>query len=223
MVNVVMLTQDRYRLVEQAISSLYRTTPESEFSLTCLDDGSQDFRAKRVLHSYDHHRNFSLIEVTNSNHVLAHLKNIAIGYSRLRFGTGEYLLTVDNDVCFTPGWLPRMTEALTHYPDIILGGARHPFHQVNQEHVWWDETDAVAGTSQMMTWATWNRFRPLRGNASGVCQSEDHEFCQRVRAGDGRCGYIHEPAILDCGITQTDGQMSPGGDVKVRVDGVYYE
>jgi GT2 family glycosyltransferase len=221
MVNVVLLTRNRHKLVAQAVDSLYRTTPEKDFSLVILDDGSDDFRAKRVL-SFER-KNYSLMEVRNSNHVLAKLKNIAIGYSRTRFGAGDYLLVCDNDVCFLPDWLPRMTEAISTSGRIILGGARHPFHQINKEWVGWDETDAVAGTSQMMPWKVWNHLRPLRGSAAGVCQSEDFEFCQRAIAEGWRCGYMHEPAILDCGITNSDGKPSPGADVKPRVDGIYYE
>ncbi len=223
MVNVVMLTRNRYRLLSQALESLYRTTSEKEFTICCFDDGSDDFRAVRVLHSYLDRRNFTLLEAHNSGHVLAKMKNIAIGWSRSRFGAGDYLLTCDNDVCFQPAGMPRMIEILRENPDIVLGGARHPFHQVNEEHDGWDETDAVAGTSQMMTWNMWDRFRPLRGTATGVCASEDFEFCQRVRAAGGRCGYIREPAVLDCGISQTDGTPSPGADVKPRVEGVWYE
>lgn len=222
MVNVVLLTRNRHKLLAQAVDSLYRTTPEKDFSLVILDDGSDDFRAKRVL-SFER-KNYSLLEVRNSNHVLAKLKNIAIGYSRSRFGAGDHLLICDNDCCFLPDWLPRMTSIIgPNGCGLILGGARHPYHGVNVAHELWDETDAVAGTSQMMTWSHWNQFRPLRGNAPGTCQSEDFEFCQRARETGYLCGYIREPAILDCGITQTDGMLSPGADVKPRVDGVYYE
>ncbi len=224
MVNICMLSCNRYKLLTQALESLYRNTDESEFTLCIADDDSSDFRTSRVLHQYaDDHSNLSLIELTNSNHVLAQMKNIAIGYSRLRFGAGQYLLICDNDCCVLPGGLSRMTDILRVCPDIILGGARHPFHQINRANELWDETDAVAGTSQMMRWETWNRFRPLRGNAAGTLQSEDWNLCQRAAVNGYMCGYIREPAILDCGITQTDGSPSIGADVKPRVAGVYYE
>lgn len=242
MTNIVMLSKDRPRLLRQAIESLYANTPAKDFNLTVVDDDSQDFRTKKYLRSLTH-RNFCLLEVQNSGHVLAQLKNLGVFYSRQRFGfksstphhayDGDYLGIFDNDVCFFPDWLPKLISAIER-SDFgegrkidLLGGCRHPFHGIN--NLWGDDgyieqTDAVAGYSHFMRWTTWRKFGPYPLNcASGIGQSEDFWFSQQIIKAGNKVGYINPPVLAHCGITDSNGNPAIGSDQFARAAGVLYE
>lgn len=233
MINCILLTRDRPKLLRQALVTLYDTTPLDAFNLVIVDDGTAHLDALLTIDSYANKPNCSVLYIANGNHVLAAAKNLGVQWSQARFGRGDYLLLLDNDCCFMPGWYNRMAAAVANskwIPPLVLGGARHPFHQpISVNHSWmnnergWIQVDAVAGTSQMMKWDTWDTYGPLEGNAPGTCQSEDFAFCQKITKAGRRVGYVNSPCILDCGITQTDGKPSPGADVKPRQTGVYFE
>ncbi len=232
MTSVVMIGRGRLRLTAQAIESLYANTNRDEFNLVFMHDcpPDEDYRVSKYLRSLTH-KNFSLVQIHNSGHILARLKNLGAYHSRLRFEMGDNLLLCDNDTYFLKGWNDRMSNILKMFHPLkcaVLGGQRHPFHGVppsptQEQFLGWSAADAVAGTSQMMRWSVWGEFGPLIGNAPGACQSEDFAFCQKLKHAGYGVGYIDDPAILDCGITQTDGSPSPGSEVKPRVQGVIYE
>ncbi len=225
MINIVMLTRDRPRLLRQSLVTLYENTPHDAFNLCLVDDWSTDPTALNIISAFNEYENFWWASTPPAGHVLADCKNFGVEQSEARFGRGDYLLLCDNDVCFLPGWhriLPPLSSQAA-----VVGGARHPYHAVNSRHRTRDGylelTDAVAGTSQLMLWSIWDTYGPLQGNAPGVCQSEDFAFCQRIVADGLFVGYSAPACILDCGITNSDGQPSPGADVKPRVEGVYYQ
>jgi len=111
-----------------------------------------------------------------------------------------------------------------------MGGQNHPFHQPTSAQ--WilgngklvKEYSAIAGTSHMMTWETWNEYGPQVETQPGVGASEDFEYCQRIRKAGYRVGAIWPAVIIDTGITQTGDTPSPGADIKAKnkVPGVVY-
>lgn len=221
-----MLTHNRPRLLRQALVTLYANTPHDAFTLVIADDNSTDPSAICLLDKAPAHHNCIVLRAPDDSHVLARAKNAGVAKSREIFVQGNYLLLCDNDVAFLPGWHTSMTRTLATNPRLaVVGGQQHPYHQFSDKFWSYGITDAVAGTSQLMHRAIWNSFGPLEGNAPGVCQSEDFAFCQKITkdARDFHVGYMLEPCILDCGITQTDGKPSPGADVKPRVAGILYE
>lgn len=230
MTSIVIITRDRYRLIAQTIDSLYANTPNDQFNLTVVDDSSSDFRCSRLLRLINR-PNYSLLEVSNSGHTLSQLKNIGVAWSEQRWGRGDWLCITDNDVHFMEGWLERMIGVSSHSPAkfSLFGGQHHPFHSPTQTIgigtvVTVTEHDCLAGTHWFMPWSTWDTYGPFdRTTAPGVCQSEDYAFTQRIRADGGRIGVTSPACVIDCGITQTDGKLSPGAELKVRVAGVYYE
>lgn len=221
-VNVCLLVHNRLRLTQQAVESLSATTPADAYTLAVLDDDSSDFRIGRYLSSLHH---AATLRVLNSTHVLSQLKNTLVAWSEQVYGRADYLLLIDNDVCFLPGWLDTMLEAYKAgqlEQVALLGGQRHPFHQAKYDLTkLWIETDAVAGTSWFLSWSRWRPFD--RSSAPGVCQSEDFAWCQQAKQEGLRVGYTAEDCILDCGITQTDGKAAPGAELKRRMQGVLYE
>lgn len=197
MTNICILMRGRLRLSRQALESLYANTPEKDFICTVVSDSEEDFRVTRLLHSYLDHKNFALLEVSNSGHVLAQLKNLAVGWSSQRFGRGDWLYISDGDVYFCPGWLEKLTEiaSQTEREDFRLwGGQIHPFHQplkpVNEQQFVWRAVDGkmtehaiLDGPSWLMRWKTWNEYGPFsRRNEPGPCRSEEYPFCQRLTA-----------------------------------------
>jgi hypothetical protein len=77
-------------------------------------------------------KNFSLLEVANSGHVLSQLKNLGMAWSEQRWGRGDWLYFSDNDVWFSPGWLEKLTVAAEKTEPLgfrLWGGQVHPFHK----------------------------------------------------------------------------------------------
>lgn len=226
MVNVVMLIKGRLRLTRQALESLYSHTPAEQFNCTVVNDSEEDFRVTRLLQEYTHHRNFSLLQVANSGHVLAQLKNLGVGWSSQRFGRGDWLHLGDGDVCFMPEWLEKMmtmAEATEGSDFRLWGGQVHPFHQPIASVPGMTEHDILDGPSWFMRWSTWRNFS--RRNAPGPCQSEEYPWCARLVADGGRIGVITPHVVIHTGLTNTDGEDAPGRRDREAVipDGVIAE
>jgi GT2 family glycosyltransferase len=231
MTNIVLTVRDRYRLTKQTLESLYQHTNPAEFNLVVVDDGSEDFRTRRLVDSLGK-ANAAVVELRHSTHVLAEVKNLGVYWSERRFGRGDWLYLSDNDVYFKPGWLTRLTEAAEgteEWDFLIWGGQAHPFHHQIPGEVPYNKRlavgqyDCLAGTSWLMRWSTWDKFGPLTGTTPGVCKGEDWAFTERIRAAGGRIGVVHPHVVLDCSLTQSDGNPAPGADLKPREPGVWYE
>jgi len=224
MTNIVVLCYERYRLTVQCIESIRKNTKPDEYTLTLVDDDSKDFRVRNFLRDQALYnpKNTTLLEVSNSRHCLGALKNLGVRHSELTFGRGEFLCILDNDVCVFPGWLDTLNEDDPNGSEVVLlGGVRHPFHGVNKEHEGWVETDAVAGYCHHFPWGWWDTCGPYDANASGIGQSEDFAFCQRLRE-YGPVGYCNPPVMAHCGITDSTGKPIAGAELIERVPGVLY-
>ncbi len=225
-----MTVKDRPSLTHQALWSLHNNT-KGDWSLVLVNDGS-DQPTQDILKMFAaaYPSKVCLIHVGPDRYesgVIGKLKNLGVDVSINAFGQNEWLYLSDNDVFFTEGWDKLLiSTANTFYPlgFRLFGGQNHPFHEPvgNLQFRGFHEYLAVAGTSWLMKFATWHIFGPLDGNAKGVQQSEDTAFCNRIRTQGYKVGAMNPPAVLDTGITQTDGQPSVGADVKRRVLGVKF-
>lgn len=231
-VNIVMLVRDRYRLTKQAIESLYAHTDNSAFSLCLVNDESEDFRVCNFMRGWSHtHSNCSVVEISNSWHVLSQAKNLGVYWSEQRFGRGDWLCICDNDTYYLNEWLRIMIDRAEYSEKIsfrLWGGQAHPFHTpiANPADDGLTEHDCLAGTHWFMRWETWDIYGPFeRTTAAGVCQSEDYAFTQSMRKLGARIGVIQPEVVIDTGITQTDGKPSPGADLKRErmIEGILYE
>lgn len=243
MTNIVMLCRGRLRLSEQALNSLFANTDPDTFNLTVVSDSEDDFRITRLLRSIQR-KNFMLIEVSGSSHVLSQLKNTGVAASEQRFGRGDWLYLSDNDVWFSPGWLEKLTTFGACFEPNgyrLFGGQIHPFHQpVNTEayrEFTCTEHQILDGPSWLMRWRTWDKYGPFdRTTAPGVCQSEEYPFCQRLLnwklehddargvMAPARIGAIRPFVVEHTGIRQTDGKLAPGAEERMKnaVPGVLY-
>jgi len=227
MINVVMIARNRPNLTRQAVVSLYSHTSPGSFNLTLVDDQSDDLIEVES-------PNACVLRIGRSNGVVSKIKNLGVYWSEHYFGRGQFLYMSDNDVYFQPNWFDHLIHAGIHHGTEyrLIGGQNHPFHQpVGRQDALSTilsipirEYGAVAGTSWLMNWDTWDKYGPLEeSGAPGVGQSEDHAFCQKIRADGYKVGAVWPHVVIDTGITQTDGQLSPGHEHKKRVEGVVYE
>lgn len=203
MTNIVMVVKDRLRLTQQALMSLRLSTVWDSYTLTLVDDASQDFRVMRLLDSQcEKYSNTRLVRIQWSDGVVSRAKNLGVYWSEQCFGRGDWLYLSDNDVYFRAGWLDWLVEgANVTEPDgfALWGGQVHPFHsplrtQVNEmlrsspikDPFQVDEHGILDGPSWLMRWRTWDLCGPFDSNtAPGVCQSEEYPFCQRVQVRGG--------------------------------------
>lgn len=225
-INIVMLVKDRPRLTLQALTSLVKNT-DVDYNVTIIDDGSA-YETRDMLGLFGKLGSVAVLRNETSKGITGQVRNLGVYWAERYWGRGDYLYLSDNDVYFRPNWASKMIAVYDGQLNAgleVLGGVRHPYHQPLHLHEGgWAETDAVAGYSQLMNWAVWVDNGPLDAHAPGVCQSEDHQFCQRILTGGGKVGYMIDPVIIDCGLTNTDGKPATGYEVKqVGEAGVYYE
>ncbi len=175
--------------------------------------------------------NTSVISLTPPCNVTGRLKNLGAYWSEKQFGRGEWLLFIDDDVAFLPGWLEQMTRAMSLIKRVwLLGGNRHPYHGVNETYPTYDPnwrtyievTDAVAGYSMLMRWGTFDEYGPFDAHAKGIAQSEDYAFARRIVKDGGKAGYIHPPVLYHTGITNSSGQPATGAEKIERKEGILY-
>lgn len=232
-------------LTKQAIRSLFKNTDPDSYTLTVLDDGSDEETA-------------TLLRCLTVGDPVCHLvrndqpsgvggaRNRCIAESEQHFGRGDYLYLSDNDVVFTPGWLEKLTRAYSlasqcRTPFRVIGGYAHPYngtvgepiHLVRCEHgvnsglvatedsVCIHEKYAVDGVSWLLDWNTWYSYGKFCDNVTDRRSSEDHEWCQRVRREGYGVGVVYPHVVLNCGKTDSWGGTIPGADVAIKeVEGV---
>lgn len=221
-VNIVLLVSDRPRLTQQSIISLVSNTPKDLYNLTVIDDGNQRFPIEQYLDA-------TTLKIYKSKHITGQARNLGVYWAEKYWGRGDYLYLSDNDVFFTPGWLPKLIDALewghSHLNVQLIGGWNHLFLQP-KDNLQWTGTqnsnvalsmhDAITGASQLMHWNTWDKYSPLDAHAVGVGQSEDYAFCQKIIKDGGKVASIYPRVVLNCGITNTFKQPSPGADLMLQ-------
>jgi GT2 family glycosyltransferase len=238
-VNITMLVKNRLKLTDQSLHSLFAHTPQDQFNLTILDDGSDDFRVKRVLSSYTCKPNVALIQIWGSGGVTATLRNLSVQASESIFGRGEYLYLSDNDVYFTEDWLTKLKDTVTmasraRYMIGLAGGQAHIYHLPTTTLVdsggkeYATLREMLDGPSWLMPWSVWDKFGPLIAGAPGPCQGEDVDFCQRIRAAKLEILVPTPQVVRHTGLTNSDGKPAPGAQQRAALarlenEGVWYE
>jgi len=228
-VNIVMLAHNRETLTRQALMTLYDNTPNDLFNLTFVDDGSAITQKVNV--PAEGSSNSCTLRIEDSKGITGQARNLGIYWAEKYWGRGDYLYLSDNDMYFTPGWLEKLIAASNEvclWKFAVIGGWNHPFLQPKSTEgthgfsismssgnsIW--EHDAVAGASQLMRWSVWDKYGPLDAHAVGVGQSEDWKFCQDIIKDGGRVGSVYPRVVLNCGITNSFGNPSPGADVMLK-------
>lgn len=224
MTNICMIAKDRPRLTQQALDSL-TAKPSSLYNLTLIDDGSLP-----EAHQYYSHNKVT-VRLSSSKGIVGFVRNLSIKIAEQYWGRGDFLYLSDNDIFFKPYWLEQMVQTLELVESSgvkVLGGARHPYHGVNQSLVCGNGssvsiTDAVAGYSHLMRWETWDKYGPFDAHQLGVGMSEDFAFCQKIVKDGGYVGYIESPVLVNCGLTNSLGQPAVGSEAFPRIEGLIQE
>lgn len=211
-----MMVRDRPRLTKQALKSLHASRYE-DARVTILDDRSLDETQTWLLNwgdacGADLLRNDRLMGT-------GELRNLVIGSVREQ---GEFLYLSDNDVFFKQGWLEtliRCYEFAEKEGFRVLGAYNHPFHhptstRYTQDAYAINEVNALALQSMLMRWETWDKYGPFcETPVDKVCQSEDVDFTNRLKADGGRIGVVSPALIVSTGITNTFGEHIPGWEL----------
>lgn len=220
MTNITMLAATRPRLLKQALESMG-------------DLSGATITIKDARDNYDIVMNWlrgtpsTYISYTDTKTPLGTgpARNQAVRDSVKTFGRGTHLYLSDDDVYFLqPDWLQVLTEAYAEASDVhgfaVLAAYNHPFNRpcappIRLQRRWnVNEVYAVATQSMLMSWEVWDRFGPFCDTSAGmVCQSEDVDFCNRIRAAGLKVGVISPPLLVNTGITNSFGQKIPGWEL----------
>jgi hypothetical protein len=236
MTNITMLVHDRWKVTEQALNSLFANT--QEYTLTVIDDASTDpnwhLLIQTLLPEYETTALHNDTTLGTGN-----ARNQSVLESFRAFGRGDYLYLTDNDCYFLPDWLDNLIEAYEHAHKLgfrVLGAYNHPYNAqairayptrltLDPRQFELRENHALGGMmSYLMTWATWDEFGPFVSTPPGaVRQSEDFEFCQRIRSVGYKVGCIYPHLVINTGRTDSFGQQAVGAECVPDVDGVIVE
>lgn len=224
MVNVTMLCANRPRLLKQALDSIGDL---SDATVYIRDAGMNENVGEIALGwtktKSRHHTTRYFRASTPCGTGPA--RNQAVDAIDFRFGRGDYLYLSDDDVYWTrPDWLKVLIEAYAEaskYGFKVVGAYNHPFNgPIDGEHrVRTKEREvypvyAVASQSMLMSWDVWDEFGPFCDTPAGkVCQSEDVDFCNKIRAAGYKVGVISPALLVNTGITNSFGEHIPGWEM----------
>lgn len=220
-VNFTMLAHSRPRLTRQTLNSL--GNPELMNVTIMSHNASEEVNnvvSGWLTGEYDAHW-FKNNEQIGTGEA----RNRVVEKSQEVFGRGDYLTLSDNDCFYHRGWLALLIAAyevawLSGYR--IIGAGNHPFHRpvstlrVNDGLVV-NEVLALASQSMLMRWEVWSEFGPMCKTPAGkVCQSEDVDLSNRIRAAGYKVGVISPALMVNTGITNSFGEKIPGWEAVLK-------
>ncbi len=214
MTNITMLVANRPQLTRQALDSIGDL---SEATIAIRDAGMNE-EVGSIVETWCALREHTVPFYSPEPLGTGPARNEVIKASEDSFGRGDYLYLSDDDVCFLrPDWLAALIRAYEKAWGQgfgALGAYNHPF---NQPVSWWGdvyEVYALATQSMLMRWEVWDEFGPFCQTPAGkVCQSEDVDFSNRVRAKGYKVGVIAPPLLVNCGITNSFGEKIVGWEL----------
>lgn len=223
MLNVVMTTCDRLPLLQQSLRTIFGVTREN-LSLVLVDD-SHDPKTVDWIMKYKSNVHFSYSRNPMPGCIGA-AKNHGVGMIPLA-ERGDYLYISDSDTYYTYGWDVALTQVYRQYAGQcpLIGGWNHPYLQPMQrlgQHLIHGKLcelksyDAIAGVSWLLSWDAWDKYGPFAANALGPRQSEDWEFCQRIRVDWKQVGAVSPWPVLHTGLTDSRGKRAPGSEIYAK-------
>lgn len=220
MVNITLLCANRPRLLKQALDSIGDL---SDATVTIRDAGMND-EVGHIIEEWCDPRENTLPFWTNLPRGTGPARNEVIKWSEKDFGRGSHLYLSDDDVKWLePDWLKILTTAYDEawqHGFRVIGGYNHPFNRPFAPSIRlgsrWNvnEVYALASQSMLMSWEVWDEFGPFCDTPAGkVCQSEDVDFSNRIRAAGYKVGVISPALLVNTGITNSFGEHIPGWEL----------
>jgi hypothetical protein len=220
MTNICMLAATRPRLLKQALDSL----GDVSNATVSIRDAGMNEEVRDIGHRWYSGAAGALWHRARAPLVgTGPARNYIISISEEKFGRGDYLYLSDDDVYFLqPDWLVTLMTAYSYAFEMgfrIIGCYNHPFNRPIKTYRLpnrWsiNEVYALASQSMFMHWSVWDEFGPFCDTPAGkVCQSEDVEMCNRIRATGARVGVISPPLLVNTGITNSFGEHIPGWEL----------
>lgn len=227
-VNTTFLVRDRLSLTKQTLDSFKAACVPANVSgnVTILDDRSGP-ETSAFLKSWAEGMHCRIVR-NDEPLGTGELRNLVINECRKHwtgYQSGEYLNILDNDIYIPSGkslWvetLVRCYEFAWNLGFRVLGAYNHPFHQPIAMTYMPDahaihELTALATQSMLMRWEVWDTYGPFcQTPVDKVCQSEDVDFTNRIRAAGFKIGVVSPALIASTGITNTFGEHIPGWEL----------
>lgn len=219
---IILITRNRFKLLQQTVSTLIKNTPKELYDLIIVDDGSEP-ECVSYLTGLKAGGSVSDLILTNFGSP-SKCRNLGAEIARKK--GYEYLYHTDNDMYFLPGWLEECIKISKNYPyPVIIGAYCHPFMQANNEKRLYLDTkndirediatvDAVSGNSWFIS--TEDYFKYGLHETEGIMASEDWEMCQRIRKDYKFVVRLVPHKVLHCGITNSRKEPSVGADIMLE-------
>lgn len=123
-VTIVVVPRERFSCTQESLESIYEHT-DFPFKLIYVD-GNSPAKVRRYLEAKAQEKNF---EIIRTNYYLSpnHARNIGFSYVDTK-----YLVFVDNDVIFSPGWLKALVTCAEETGATVVGPLmceKKPIHQ----------------------------------------------------------------------------------------------
>jgi hypothetical protein len=230
MTNISMLVANRPRLTKQALASI----GDLSGATVTIRDAGMNPEVLKICRDWAVGRPAMILSGSEAIGT-GPARNSVIGTAGLV--RGDYLYLSDDDVYWkNPNWLAILTrayEAAWKFGYRVLAAYNHPFNGPIQgeSRIICDEFSvypvyAVATQSMLMRWEVWDEFGPFCDTPAGkVCQSEDVDFCNRIRAAGYKVGVISPALLVNTGITNSFGEKIVGWELvkKEAPEGIIVE
>jgi GT2 family glycosyltransferase len=222
MTNITLLCANRPRLLKQALDSIGDLSDVH----VAIRDAGMNPEVLQIIKDWGKDKNCYLT-TTPDKIGTGEARNRVIGMSRM-CAQGKYLYLGDDDVFFLrPDWLNVLIAAYEQAWEFgyrVLTAYAHPYngpiagevihvpaagHECGVYPVM-----AIATQSMLMRWSVFDEFGPFCLTPAGkVCQSEDVDFGNRVRAAGYKLGLIKPALLVNTGITNSFGEKIVGWEM----------
>ena len=213
-VSILMAQHNRSDYTERCLKSLMNTVfGRGDIELIIVDSGS----AENEFHKLKELENMC-ISCGIKPQIIRLNRNWSIGYNRnlmLKIARGEYVLSMDNDMEFSSGWIEKSVELFNKSGADLLGLFRHPLHaHINDVCEGVDEMNDIPGNCWLTRWIDlyvnvgFFKETPIERFTQEI--SEDSDFMHRLRDKGYKAYSVTTNLMEHFGAIRSDGIVSAG-------------
>lgn len=139
-VDIVMCTYQGSDMTEECLASLVRCTPGINYRLIWVDNGSGSWHICRTVDVLRMEGIPHIVRFNADNEGFVKATNAGLALS-----DAPYVVLLNNDVVFTPGWLPRLIKGAEKFPKVgIVGSLTSPPSSGELKKVSWQAVTSLA-------------------------------------------------------------------------------